>query len=605
MDKNTDPAGGADTPAMPPSPQQQAMLADLAVKLDGCARGERSPIVTEAARTLGISVQTAHRWLAPHRLGSRKQRSDAGRCSISREEVALVATVLANGGRLNGKQNAAISDTAQVLRESGMVKLGHTDADTGEIVAVSNSTVARALRRHVMHPEQLRMPSPHQTLSSPHPNHTWQVDASVCLVFYLPDGSAGMCALKDAEHYKNKPDNLKAIEQFRVIRYVGTDHTSGVIRVRYYPHAETGEHTVRFLAWLMAPKAARNDPFHGAPLNVMVDPGATSAGLVKQFCRRMAVNLIVNRPGNPRAKGQVEQANNLWENRFEWKLKFQQSRVRDFADLNKLAEMYQLHLNSTEVHSRHQRTRFAKWIEITAEQLRITAPEATLLELATREPKLCTVSGDLTVRFMNRVFRVHQLIEHGVTVRGKVAVHWHPFIAGTAMAVIKGADGKETHIPLPEVLRDAHGFPLDAAEINSEFKSLPDTVADRNRKELARLAAGTDKLADALEAQRRKAFEPLGGALNPFAAAERAPVIPFLPRAGTPLEATAAPVIAARVVSTTRAALVLRERLGDAWRAEFFDWLEKRYPDGIGEDQLDRLAAQWAKNGEARDVAAG
>lgn len=590
---------------MPPTPQQQATLADLAWRLEVCARGEAGGLVAEAAKTLGISPPTVHSWLKPHRLSQRKQRSDAGRSSVARSDATLVAATLMHGGRLNGKQNASLADVAAVLRDSGMAKLERTNAATGEIVPVSNSTIARALKAHGMHLAQLRLPSPHQALKSLHPNEAWQVDASVCLVFYLPNGGMGICELKDAEHYKNKPENLKAIEQFRVIRYVGTDHTSGVIRVRYYPHSESGEHTVRFLAWMMAPKSDRRDPFHGAPKCLMVDPGATSAGLVKRFCTLLGIRLIVNKPGNPRAKGQVEQANNLWENAFEWRLRFDQSKARDFSELNALAQVFQVHFNATRIHGRTGMTRFAKWMEITPEQLRVTANEETLLTLATREPKLCTVAGDLTVRFMARQFRVDGLVNYGIAIKQKIAVHWHPFIANTAMAVMKDANGQDIHVPLPEVLFDANGFPADAAHINEEFKSLPDTRIDSNRKELERLAAGaeTQKAADA--ARRGKSFEPFGGALNPFAAAERAPVIPFLPRAGTPLEATAAPVIAARVVSTTRAALVLRERLGDAWRAEFYEWLEKRYPDGIGEDQLDRLAAQWAKNGEVRDVAAG
>lgn len=590
---------------MPATPQQQALLADFALRLEACAHSERGAVVNEAAAALGISPQSVYRWLKPHRDVGRKRRADAGKTSLSRDELMIVAATQMNGGRKNGKQNAALTDVVQVLREGGMAKLERIDQVTGEIIPVSDATVARALKSHSLHLSQLRVPTPHQPLKSPHPNHTWQVDASVCIVFYLPNDRIGMCEMKDEVHYKNKPENLKAIEKFRVIRYVGTDHTSGVLRVRYYPHSESGEHTVMFLAWLMARKAAPNDPFHGAPVNVMVDPGATSAGLVKQFCRRLNIRLIVNKPHNPRAKGQVEQGNNLWENKFEWKLKFQQHKVRDFDDLNALAALYQLYFNATEIHSRTGKTRFAEWLTITTEQLRITADEETLLQLATREPKLCQVGGDLTVRFMARQFRVDQLIAYGIGVKGKVPVHWHPFIADTAMAVMTGADGQEIHIPLTEVLRDERGFPQDAAEINSEFKSRPDTLAVTNRKALEQLASGADTQKSAATARRAKDFEPFGGALNPFKAAETAPVVPFIQRIGTPLETTVAPVMASRVVSATRAALTLKQRLGTAWRPEFFEFLQRRFADGIAEDQLERLVAQWSINGEVRDVAAG
>lgn len=591
---------------MPPTPQQQAMLAGFATRLETARHGERAAILGEAQAALGVSSQTAYRWLAPHRLGDRKRRADAGVTAVTLAEAQQVAAVIAAGPRMNGKRIVSLTDAVAWLRANGRVIGGRViDDETGEVGQLSDTAISRALRSYRLHPGQLDAPTPHQPLSSPHPNHTWQVDASVCVVYYLPAGGVGLCDLKAAVHYKNKPENLKAIETFRVIRYVATDHYSGTLRVRYYPHSESGEHTVRFLAWLMAPKANPADPFHGAPLQVMVDPGATSAGLVKQFCRRLGITLIVNKPGNPRAKGQVEQGNNLWETKFESGLRFQQQRVRDFDDLNALADRFQLHFNATAIHTRHGKARFALWLTIAPAQLRITAPAATLLQLATREPATCTVRGDLAIRFMGRLFDVKAV--PGVAVRGKLKVHWHPFIEQTAMAVFSDEDGRETHLPLPEITLNAAGFQTRAAEIGSEFKAMPDTAQDTNRKTLQRLMTGETTQESALAARRKKGFVPFDGALNPFAEAESAPAIPFLPRAGTPL-AIEAPTVASRVISVTEAALRLADEMGEAWRADYFDWLQKRHPQGIGEDQLARLAAQWqGRDGEtgARDVAAG
>ncbi len=591
--------------AMPPTPQQQAFLASVAARLDECAHGQTGALVDDAATTLGVSRQTVQAWLKPHRHTDRKRRSDAGSTCLTLAEAHMVSAVIMEGTRMNGKRIVALKDAVAWLRANGHVIGGRIiDGETGEIGLLSESAIGRALEGYGLHPRQLLAPTPHQPLQSAHPNHTWQVDASVCVVFYLPNGGTGICDVKQAVHYKNKPDNLKAIEQFRVIRYVGTDHFSGAVRVKYYPHSESGEHTVRFLAWMMAPKGNRADPFHGAPLQVMVDPGATSAGLVKQFCRRMDVKLIVNQPGNPRAKGQVEQANNLWETRFESGLRFQQQRVKHFDDLNALADMFQLHFNATATHSRHGAARFAKWLEITAQQLRITADEATLLALATRAPTTCTVRGDLAIRFMGRLFDVKAV--PGVRIRAKLLVHWHPFISETAMAVFTGEDGRETHLPLPEIALNSAGFQERAPVIGEDFKSLPDTDVDTNRKLLQQVASGTDSQKSALAARRAKGYVPFDGALNPFKAAEEAPAIAFLPRAGTPLD-VATPEIVSRVLTVTDAALRLADELGDAWQPDYFAWLQKRYPGGIGEDQLDRLAAQLSGNGldEVRDVKAG
>ena len=159
-------------------------------------------------------------------------------------------------------------------------------------------------------------------------------------------------------------------------------------------------------------------------------------------------------------------------------------------------------------------------------------------------------------------------------------------------------------IPLEEVVKTGDfGFPSTAAEVGTAFKANPDTQADTNRKAVEQVITGTDSQQLALAARRARDFVPLGGALNPFAAAESAPVVPFLPRAGTPL-AVETPHVASRVLTATRAALELRQRMGEAWRPDYFAWLEKRYPDGIGEDQLERLAAQWSGE-EGRDVKVG
>lgn len=586
-----------------PTPQQHAALAAFAVRLEAAGHGERGAILAEASAALGVSTQTVHRWLAAHRYTGRKQRCDAGQLCLSREDATIVSTYLNETARAHGKQIGTLTQTVKILRANGMIKAERIDTETGEVCLLSDAAIARALRHYQLHPEQLRQATPHQPLSSPHPNWCWQVDASVCVVYYLPDGGAGLCDLKQAVHYKNKPENLKAIEKFRVIRYVGTDHCSGVLRARYYPHSESGEHTVRFLAWLMAPKADLADPFHGAPNYLMVDPGATSAGLVRRFCDRCEIELIVNKPGNPRAKGQVEQGNNLWETRFESGLRFVRDKITDFASLNALADAYQLHMNAHEIHSRTKTTRFAKWLEITPEQLRITAPEEALLSLATEAAETPTVSGQLTVRFKGREWGVRHV--PGVAVKGKVEVLWHPFVADTAMAVARDAEGRELHIPLEEVTYDANGFPSTAATIGVEFKSLPDTLAVTNAKEVARIAAGTETLAETEKVRRGKDYTPFNGAVNPYIEAETTPAVTYLPRAGTPLEAPM-PETATRTLTATRAAMVLRERLGEAWQPAFFEFLQQRYAEGISEAALERLAEQWAQSAaEVRHVAAG
>lgn len=581
------------------SPEQHAIVASFAERIALAPRGGKGPLTDALAAELGVSRAAAYRYLSEHTVRDRKRRSDAGKTGVTRDELVTLSAAMTETISNHGKQRGKLTHMVDRLRFNGMFRGECVDASTGEIVQLSDSAIRRALRAHQLHPEQLRTPTPHVRLSSPHPNHCWQVDASVCVLFYLPDGGHGLYELKDGVHYKNKPENLKAIEAFRVIRYVGIDHNSHVTRWRYYPHSESGQHTVRFMAWLMAQKD--NDPFHGAPTYLMVDPGATAANLVRRFCKRTEIDLIVNKPGNARAKGSVEKAQDIVETVFESGLKFYtRQRIGTFDDLNAIAERFQQHFNSTKVHSRHGKTRYAKWLEIKPEQLRVTPAENVLLSLATDSPEKRRVNGDMTVSFKARTWNV--LDVPGVTRGGTVHVHWHPFLPNTAMAVIEDADGRETHIPLPEVTSDASGFPSTAIEIGSGYHALPDTALETNRKEVAQRATGGLPIREAEAVRAGRGHVPFGGEFEPFLEAEQTPAVTYLPRAGTPL-AIDAPVVEARKLTATQAALRLQAELGDAWKPEFFEWLSKRYPDGVGEDQIERLAEQWNPDQQRRQAA--
>lgn len=585
---------------MATNPVQQATAAAFAERIDAAPRGNKGVLVGELATELGVSRQTAYRLLDPHVVRGRARRSDAGELALTRDEALTVSAALMEGFSNHGKQRIKLMHLVEQLRANGMIRAERLDPATGELLPLSDSAIARALRAYQLHPEQLRTPTPHVRLSSPHPNYCWQVDASVCVLYYLPDGGHGLYELKDGVHYKNKPENLKAIEAFRVIRYVLTDHNSNVIRWRYYPHSESGQHTVRFLAWAMAQKDG--DPFHGAPFYLMVDPGATAANLVKRFCLRTEIELIVNRPGNARAKGSVEKAQDIVETVFESGLKFYtKKRIGSFDDLNAFAEIFQQHFNSSKVHSRHGRTRYAKWLEIRPAELRVTPAEDVLLSLATQTPESRPVAGDMTIRFKNRVWSVIDV--PGVTRKGKVQVHWHPFLPDTAMAVVEDADGRETHIPLPEITKNEHGFPSNAIQIGDVYRALPDTVLETNRKEVMRRAAGDAPIREAEAVRKGRSFTPFGGAFDAHKTALEAPPVTYLPRAGTQLDVDA-PVVHARTLSATQAALQLQERLGDAWKPEYFEWLSRRYPDGVGEDQIERLVAHWNSDQPRRQQAA-
>lgn len=191
----------------------------------------------------------------------------------------------------------------------------------------------------------------------------------------------------------------------------------------------------------------------------------------------------------------------------------------DFDSLNALAEKFQLHMNAMAIHTRTKKARFAKWLEITLDQLRTTAPEKTLLALATEASATPKVSGELTVQFKSRTWSVRHV--PGVFVGMRLEVNWYPLGADMAMAMVAD-EGREIRIPLEEVLKNEDGFPVNAATIGLEFKAPPETISVTHAKEVARRAAGTQTLSDTDKVRKDKQYTPFDGAVNSFIEVEPA-----------------------------------------------------------------------------------
>lgn len=551
--------------------------------------GEKQVIYQSACAFLGVSIQTLHNKLKEIKGRTRKRRADAGKPVMSLDEASLVSSFMMEGIRKNGKKLVSVKKALSVLRGNGLIVAARIDDETGEMQPLSESAVTRALRIYNLHPEQLMRPTPHVHLRSLHPNHVWQVDASVCTLYYLPSGES-LIETERAVHYKNKPENMRAIEQFRVIRYVVTDHCSGVIRWRYFPHSESGENTLRFLVWAMLPKGKlTQDPFHGVPFIVMVDPGATAAGLIKRFCERMHIELIVNQAGAPRAKGQVENAQNIVETQFEQGLRFCGRAVRSIDHLNQVADTFQVYFNHTAEHSRHKMRRFEAWMHILPEQLRIIPEGIDLFTLATSAPETRIVRGDLTVEYLGngRTWKVNTV--PFAQVGDTLTVCQNP-LTGMVMAVVIGEDGHETHFQLEEMHRDQWGFFKESATIGENFVSHKDTQLDSNRKEVARLATGEASVEAAEKKRKRKGYEPFEGKIDPFIEAKTAALTDALPRKGTAMDG---PQIEKELLrmNTVQMAKWLQGRLQDAWQPTMLPDLAKRFPTGATEPELEEVLA--------------
>lgn len=555
--------------------------------------GSKTAIYQRAAEELGMSIQTLLR-----RIGQlvskkpRKRRADAGQTALTRDEALLISATLIESTRKNDKQLLSIPDAVLALRSNGWIVAGRLDEETGELIPLSDSAIARALRGYGLHPDQLLQPTPATDLASRHPNHVWEIDASLCVMYYLKTNRQQESGLRVMDHkkfYKNKPKNLASIASDRVWSYEITDHTSGWVYVEYVLGAESGENLCSVLINAMQERG-NGDLLHGVPRILLLDPGsANTAAMTRNLCRSLGIRLIPHAPGNARATGQVENARNIIERKFEPNLKFRP--IHSLEELNERATKWRIYFNHQAKHSRHGMSRSAVWMKIKPEQL-IKAPSVEVCrDLAVTEPMERTVTPSLHVSFQGQDYDVSSV--PGVMVGEKLRVTRNPWRDDAAQIVLIGEDGYEYYLVVPQVPKDEFGFSVNAVEIGEAYRQPASTLAQLARQEIEQLVTGTDTPA-AAEAARKAKSLPFNGQFDPLKPVDDTIIPTYLPRHGT-THSLSAPRIEFPPLSHVEAAKQLRPLLsaaGHVWSPERFTWLQTNYPDGVPADALDEVVTR-------------
>jgi hypothetical protein len=426
-------------------------------------------------------------------------------------------------------------------------------------------------------------------LQSLHPNHVWQIDASLCVLYYLKPSAKpeenGLRVMDSAEFYKNKPKNLARIAADRVWSYEITDHASGWIYLEYVQGAESGENLCSVLINAMQERGGA-DILHGRPSILMMDPGsANTSAMARNLCRSLGIETIVHAPGAARVTGQVENARNIIERKFEAGLKFKP--VKDLDELNQLAAIWRGYYNAKAVHSRHRKTRSAVWMTIREHQLIKVPSVEECRRLAVSEPELRKVNSNVRVSFQGREYDVSMV--PGVMVNDRLLVTRNPWRNDAAQVVAVDADGREVFYVVPAIERNELGFDVAAATIGEKFIRKADTPAQVARKAADKLAMGADTQEQADAARKAQAI-PFGGKLQPFKEMTEAELPTFLPRRGTQHDLVL-PTIELPPLSVFAAAKRLQAEF-PTWGADHYAWLSQHYPSGVQEDALpDVLAA--------------
>lgn len=603
---------------MPPSPAAIACLLAADERARAAARGGRTAIYQAAADELGVSLQTALRWRQTLVVRTpRKRRADAGNPTLPLAEARLISLMLMESHRRNNKRLMSVAQAVKTLRANRLIRAEALDTESGEIRPLSTSAITRALRTYGLHPETLLQPAPAVSLASKHPNHVWQIDASLCVLYYLPTGKAkatGLQVMEAGEFYKNKPQNVAKIENDRVWRYVVTDHTSGAIYVEYVLGAESGENLCGI--FINAIQKRPEEPVHGVPYMAMLDPGSANTGaLFQNLCKSLSVRVQINKPGNPRAKGQVEKANDQVEKSFESGLKF--VAINSLAELNAAAAKWRRWFNGTGIHSRHGQTRYAAWMRISAEQLRLAPEPALCRELARSGPEKRQVDHQLQVSFRGTKFDVSMVpeVQNGQT----LLLCRNPWRPEAAQVVSIDAEGREVFYVVEPVEKDDFGFDQGAPVIGESYRRHADTPAQLAAKEIEKLAMGEETLEAAAAARKAKRL-PLDGAIDPWKhideALENAPA--WMPKRGTALK-TPLPGVVARpgtlhvpaalaVEAARLSTLQLAARLQPlvpGWGAETYQQLARWYPEGAEESELAAISARFIETPKLVMVAGG
>ncbi|MFZ7215711.1 transposase [[Pasteurella] aerogenes] len=574
-----------------------SVLSHWANRVETAKFGETEKEIQAGCEQTGLSRATFLRQIKPYRPASgRKVRSDKGKHQMDNAELEVISAAWLQLRRKNGKTMATLERVLDILRANNKIGAEFVDEKTGEVRPYSATSVERALRNANMHPDQLLRPTPVVQMQSRHPNHVWQIDPSLCVLYYLKETGKGngLCIMEQEQFYKNKPANVAKVEPQRVWRYVITDHASGVIYVEYVYGGETAENVSQCFINAIQPKAHKSEPFYGVPKILMFDRGtANTSQMFTHLLNQLDVKIEVPKAHNARAKGQVEKGNDIVERQFESGLRFMN--VSGLDELNRLAHQWMRHFNATEIHSRHKRTRYQMWQFIRPEQLVVPPSREICQELMITALAERVVSDKLEISFESRRYDVRDVPD--IRVGEKITVGKNPYrpecVQVQCFEQVFNAEGKAEMKPywvvLEPVAINEYGFRVDAAMIGEEYKAHKKTEFETNKEKAEQLAYGVDNEDDLKRA--KKANKPLfNGEINPYKHIEETDLNWFMPKKGQEHELTTnARRVEQKPVCLVEFAKSGKQRWGANWTGECYGWVNGRYPQGVPVDEAERL----------------
>lgn len=572
------------------------MYEDFVLQMQNAATAsERTAVVEEMCCLFAFSKQKAYAALKAGGWHSgRKVRADAGSSAADEETIRLIAAILQNSVRKNGKKTMSIENARAVLLQNGYD------------VPISSRRIGEILRSRTLSTGSTSKPSPHQRMRTEYPNQVHFADPSVALLYFAPGG--GQHILRDDEVYKNKPF-LEGREQLKCWRYVLTDHYSSSICVRYYAAAgETAANMYNFLLYAWGKKSDPLYNFHGLPELLIWDCG--SANISKPVTAALAALRVETKPhmpGNPRAKGQVEKANDIVETQFECLLKLEP--VHSIEDLNEAAERWCAAFNANSLEGRDTRltrggkkitSRLELWNRIEEAQLKELPDSEICRQIFTTGVQVRTVGGDLAVSIVHP--NVKTSLRYSLCslpdIMVGMTVNVQPLLvtADSVQVSYKNHAGEIETFEVEPIEYGDEGFDLAAPVFGKEYKSPPETLREQNVKDLAQLALSiADSKTPFAKATGGEGFKThsLIHASNPFAKATT----------GKQIEVAAGTVEVHDIfISAVEAAKRFKARAGyipDGFIAR----IKTEYPEGLPSKLIDDLVQEYSSGIDSAQLA--
>ena len=538
------------------------------MKNEKTAKG-RKKIIVEMCKLFAISSAKAYKELAAAGWESgRKRRKDAGESSITADQLKTVALMLKRSMRKNGKAVMSVNVARSILQSRG------------EDIQIGDSRLRELLREYNLAVVDAKQRQHHQRMQSEYPNQVHFADPSVSLIWFAPNGKQKIVG--DDEQYKNK-NFLEG--KVKCWRYVLTDHYSSSICVRYFAAmGETAENMYNFLlyAW-----GLKDDPlyiFHGLPEMLIWDKGSANiAKAVSNALAALRVKTNTHLPGNPRAKGQVEKANDIVEKHFESRLRFEP--VASIEELNDAAERWCAAYNANMIegldtrltrHAQKIGSRLMLWQKIKAEQIRELPEKEICRQIFTSGIQPRKVGGDLAISFMHP--KIKQVAKYSVAALPGILVGQELNVQAILVDdkplvnVSYKYNNEIVSYEIEPIAYNEMGFDIDAPVYGKNYKRQKDTIREKNAKELDALGSAN-------------------GPAHSFINAET----PFIKqRTGTQINISVPEKVTIHdiLIGHIEAAKRIKARLGYLPEG-IIDYLKANYKEGVPSGEIDNIASDF------------